>query len=196
MFKTVKPLAAVTLALIAGAASAASAVTIGFDNLGSAKVGSYKENKYLVVSSKAKDLTAGPAANPELQSSSFEFVAAPNNPDVVFDLDSFFLDFGAASDVKLTYITASTKIGSIDLGDTSSGLFKISKKGVYTFTNAIDDIVYFELDGTSVNSRGKQVAAEFDTDNIKVTAVPEPSSLALMFAGLGMFATLVRRRRM
>jgi len=198
MLKMLKPVALVSLALIAGSAGAA---TIGFDNLGTTPVKTYKESGYLVTATKGKDLVAEFAPDAQLQSAGFTFTATAANKNADFDLTSFFLDFGSATDVTLTYTVDGQSAETIDLADTSSGLFKVNKNDVYSFTG-LDDLSAFSLAGTIAKGKNQHlVSAEFETDSIRVTpdvatlAVPEPSSLMLMFAGLGVVATLARRRR-
>jgi hypothetical protein len=194
MFKMLKPVALVSLALIAGSASAAK---VEFESLGNVAVHSYKENGYLVTAAKGKDLVAQLAPDAQLQSSGFTFEATAGNKNQDFDLDSFYLDFGTASDVKLTYTTGGLDT-TIDLADTSSGFFTVNKNDIFSFTG-LDDLSSFSL--AAYNRKGNVVSnAPFEIDTIRVTpdvaaAVPEPGSLALMFAGLGIVGTLARRRR-
>jgi hypothetical protein len=195
MLKMFKPLALVSLALIAGSASAAK---IEFDGLvGEGAVKTYKESGYVVTATKGKDLVAESAPDAQLQSSGFTFAATAGNKNQDFDLNSFYLDFGTASDVKLTY-TVDGLDTTIDLADASTGFFTVNKNDIFSFTG-LDDLSSFSL--AAYNRKGNVVSnAPFEIDTIRVSpdvaaAVPEPGSLALMFAGLGIVGTLARRRR-
>ncbi len=179
MFKTIKPFAAISLAL---AASFANATDIGFGGL-SAKTSSssYEENSYLMTPTLADDLIGyKTGAGKAMETSAFTFTAVGGG---TFDLKSFDLDYFDAKNVKLTYTVEGQ----------ASQTMKLTGSGSYTL--GLDDLVSFSLAGKSGGS-----AAEFLVDDIRVkadtvAAVPEPSSMALMFAGVGLFATVARRRR-
>ena len=188
MFKMLKPVALVSLALIAGTASATK---IEFEDLGSVGVHTYKESGYLVTATKGADLVGQFTTDEQLQSSGFTFEATAANKKQDFDLDSFYLDFGSAVDVTLTFTVDGGATQTIDLADPSS-FFKVNKNDIYTFSG-LDALSSFTVSG--LNSKGKANGAEFEMDSIRVTAVPEPGSMALMLAGLGLIGTMVRRRR-
>ena len=192
MFKMLKPAALVSLALVAGTASATK---VEFEDLGNVAVHTYKEDGYLVTATKGKDLVGQMTTDVQLQSSGFTFEAAAGNKNQDFDLDSFYLDFGSAADVTLTFTVDGGATQTIALADPSS-FFKVNKNDIYTFSG-LDDLSSFTVSG--LNSKGKANGAEFEMDSIRVTpdvaAVPEPGSMALMLAGLGLIGTMVRRRR-
>ncbi len=179
MFKTIKPLACVALALAAGAANATD---IGFGGLSAKSFSSsYEENPYLITPTRANDLIGyKTGAGKALETSGFTFTAVDGG---TFDLKSLDLDYFDANNVKLTWLVDGGTSQSVKLGGTGS------------YTLNLDDLVSFSLSGKAGGS-----AAEFLVDDIRVradavSAVPESSSMALMFAGLGLLATVVRRRR-
>ena len=71
-------------------------------------------------------------------------------------------------------------IGSSDADDGASA----GSRDLQTFERRRDPLTSFNLTGP-----GLQV------ESVAVRPIPEPSSLALMLTGLGIIATLVRRRR-
>ena len=197
MFKTFKPVAGLTLALVAGLANATD---ISFGSL-SAKQSStsYDENSYLITPTFADDLLGvKTGAGKVLETSGFTFVSSGATAGNVFDLNSFIMDFGNATDVTLTYTVAGVAGSTmIDLKDKADDTYKFT---------GLDDLTSFTLEGTTTTTTRRHgtvtTPEEFVIDDIKVSpysstvsVVPEPSSMALMFAGLGIFATLVRRRR-
>ena len=180
MFKTVRPFVAVSMALVAGIANATD---IGFGGLSAKSFAStYEENSYLMTSTLPSDLIGfKTGVGKALETSGFTFTASSGG---TFDLKSLDVDFFDANNVKLTYTEQ----------DGTSSTMKLDGSGVSRLN--LDDLVSFSLSGKAGRN-----AAEFLVDDIRVKAdspaavVPEPSSMALMFAGLGIVATLVRRRR-
>ena len=146
MLKTFKPLAALSLALIAGSASA---VDIGFDNLTNKAVKTYKENGYVVTAT----IRQGPGRrksrrDQQLQTSGFTFEAAAAKEETQFDLQVLRPGLrqchGREVDLHGRRASPASKLDSacpqLDLH---------VKKGVVTFDGSgLDDVSSFTLPGT------------------------------------------------
>ncbi len=187
MFKGFKPVAIAMLALAAGAAGA---TTIGFNDLSKKSfTNSYQEDGYSLTSASANMIATGsPKA---LETTGFTFASVSGQ---AFDLNSFDLDFFDADTLTLSYTFADGTTGTTTLNDKNSDHYKFD----------LDDLASFSLSGTvNAGTKRKPVidAADFLVDTIKVadyvapTAVPEPGSLALMLAGVAVLGTVARRRR-
>ncbi len=179
MFKTIKPIAGITLALVAGLANATD---ISFGALSAKQPSnSYEENSFLMTPTLVGDLLGyKTGAGKALETSGFTFTAVGGGD---FDLKSLDLDDYIADTVKLTY--------TVDGGKTKT----VNLTGGGDLTLDYDDLVSFTVTGKAGRSPSDFLVDDIRVKADTVSAVPEPSSLALMFSGLGIFATLVRRRR-
>lgn len=187
MFKSFKPLAGLSLLLLAGVASA---TTIGFGGLSKKSFAdTYTENGYELSSSTSNMIALG---SPKfLDTTGFSFASTTG---AAFDLDAFDLAFNSADNVTLSYTFADGSSGTLALNDKNNDHYKFD----------LDDLTSFSLAGTATTGRGKNrktVDADFFVDSIKVSdvvpasAVPEPTSMALLLAGIGMIGLMARRRR-
>ncbi len=102
-----------------------------------------------------------------------------------FDLDSLqladVLNLGLSNSVLLSWTLANGHTGS-------RTLTLDNKRGFQTFDLDLDYVMSFSLKGGSV-------LTSFQMDNLTVSAVPEAGSAAMLVAGLGLLATVARRRR-
>ena len=183
-----KPFAGLVLALAADFATATpvTATVVDFNGIKANQfVGAYSEDGYTVIgldtgTSKKND------ADPTGQTLSSVLLAFGSSTGDAFDLQSFDLanakDSAKGGSVLFTYTVA---------GETpvSEWLSLNKTAGLQTqLFSGLDDLTSFSLIGN------------FQIDNIAVTpyvapsAVPEPDSLALVLAGLGIVATVARRR--
>jgi hypothetical protein len=200
MYKSFTSLAGLALALAAGVAGAApvTPTVVDFDSLKGGPFGkqvgsTYVEDGYKLTSTFKGDLFATSSfvdadkKGETLTSSSFSFQAVTGS---AFDLDSLdlgnALNTGLGGYVLFTYTTAGA----------SSAVFEFlkldHKSGLQTFALDLDDLSSFSVSGLG-----------FQVDNINVTpyvaattAVPEPTSVALMLAGLGLVSVVARRRKL
>lgn len=102
-----------------------------------------------------------------------------------FDLDSFqladWLNVGFGNNVLMSW--------TFEDGTTGGKTLALDwKKGFQTFDFDLDNLKSFSLKGGSV-------LTSFQLDNLNVTAVPEPGSIAMLLAGVGLLGTVARRRR-
>jgi len=202
-----KPIAALVMALGAGLAQADS-TPVNLDFTGTTgSFSSYLEDGYQLTAATANGLTSTvytqkvgkttTVTNVTMLTSGFTFSSA--TPKGEFRLTSLDLDnqytnangnkiFGGT--VTLAYTLADGVTGKTAL-TLDSGL------GLQNFSESLGPLLSFTL--TAIDTKNK--SAPFQVDNITVqsvpqaTAVPEPGALALLVAGVGVVATLARRRR-
>lgn len=73
-----------------------------------------------------------------------------------------------------------------------SAVFSTNSSGKYVgFTGIQFDRITISLAGASSGAANN---GGFGLDNLQITAVPEPSSFAMLFAGLGLMGVMARRR--
>ena len=94
------------------------------------------------------------------------------------------IDFGA-------FAGAGTDPGSFILDPLAMGTVGLSKYFVFgQSANYVDSGMYYiELTGVSLANGGSF------TGDVSTAAIPEPGNAALLLAGLGVFATMARRRK-
>ena len=189
MSKNFKLAAIAALALVAGTAGAA---TIGFEKPNKSwPATNYKENGFEVTADTQGGLNTDNGWDGKfLETTGFTFSAVSGE---TFDLNEFTLSFDSAKSVSLTFTVEGEAAQTIFLSEKGEG------KGTYDFGKNFDDLTSFSIEGWSKRS-GKGSAAQFLIDDIHVSldrttpAVPEPATMALMLAGLGMFGLMARRR--
>jgi hypothetical protein len=185
-FSAFKPLAGVTLALAAGLAQA---TTLDFTTSKGSFANGYDEYGFEVDSKLGFGLTKTTL----VEGLTGTVTVSEDSPTKggVFDLNSLaisagdlFLKKGAKPTVTLTYTQL---VGGV--AETKSETLTLANFGpLVTETLNLDDLTSFSL-------KGGNVLTGFSLDNVNVTAVPEPDSLALLAAGLGLLGFVARRRK-
>lgn len=176
-----KPLAGLALALVAGFAQATvidfttSKIAVGPSFADTVSGYSFSSNALL-------GITLNKSALAETIGTTLT-VSQTNG--AAFDLNSFqladVLNLGLSNNVLLTWTLVNGQTG----GET---LTLDKKRGFQNFAIDLDDIKSFSLKGGSF-------LTSFQLDNLNVSVVPEPGSIAMLLAGVGLLGTMARRRR-
>ena len=179
--RLLKPLAGLTLALAAGFAQATvidfttSHVAIGPSFVDTVDGYSFNSNALL-------GITLNKSALVETIGTK---LTVAQTSGAAFDLNSLqladVLNVGLSNNVLLTWTLANGQTGS-------ETLTLDKKRGFQTFNIDVDYVKSFSLKGASL-------LTSFQLDNLNVSAVPEPGSIAMLLAGVGLLGTMARRRR-
>jgi hypothetical protein len=194
-FNAIKPFAAAALALAAGAANAD---TVNFDSPSRTLLGhdlgkTVVDGDFTFISPKnlraPSFLTVADPHGETLSDTTGALLSVGRTDGAGFDLESFqladALNVGIGGTVVLSYV--------IDGVTHDQNLSVDTARGLQTFTFDFDDVTSFTLKGK--NSFGFQLDNLDTTAYVAPTVVPEPGSLALLMAGLGVLATVARRRK-
>ena len=125
------------------------------------------------------EITPGTLTGDSNQRSWFKFTVSAQASD--FSPFSYTISGGDLSRSFSGTIEASDGLFNSGFLDKTDGVQNLSSAYTYTLT----------LTGNTLNSGAKAYAL---ASNAMVTAVPEPESYAMLLAGLGVMATIARRR--
>lgn len=177
-----KPLAGIALAVSACLAQAAAVTTIVFTGSASANKTFSELASFDFTSTSIAHIGGQGSTKIALLELGLTTLTITSAATPAFDLDSLqladFFNIGLRNNVFLSWTFAD--------GTTGGETYKLNgSRGFETVDLNLDDLKSFSLSSI----------AGFQLDNVKVTAVPEPESLALMLAGLAMLGTVARRRK-